>query len=93
MRVYPISHVFPTDNRHLGARLYQGNIYALAMGNLVQWEKQIKASFPAASFHEGEGKEGARGEKYRGRAGGWKWSGDSALCECLCAALAKKNKA
>lgn len=37
-------------------------------------------------------RDGARGGKERGSDGGWKWLGASVLCECLCAALAKKNK-
>lgn len=34
----------------------------------------------------------SEGGKERGSDGGWKWLGASVLCECLCAALAKKNK-
>lgn len=57
-------------------------------------EMQIKASFPCKFMEEASGGgEKERGGERRGSDGGWKWSGDSVLCECLCAALAKKNKA
>lgn len=56
-------------------------------------EKQIRASFPCNCMKtRAGGGETERGGKERGSDGGWKWLGASVLCECLCAALAKKNK-
>lgn len=76
------------------------NIYAPLVWKLGLFggeEKQIKASFPCKFMKmraEVERKAKKRKEKKkRGSDGGWKWSGASVLYECLCAALAKKNKA
>ena len=65
--------------------LRSGNVKTSLVG------KSIKAWFPCEFIKARARRSG--GEKYRGRDGGWKWSGASALCECLCAARAKKNKA
>lgn len=81
------------------AQLYLSKHLHSAGVNAVFWgeEKQIKALFPCKYMKmraEVERKAKKRKEKKtRGRDGGWKWSGASVLYECLCAALAKKNKA
>lgn len=56
-------------------------------------EKQMKALFPRKFTKTRAEVEEKRGEKNKRVRDGWKWSGAWVLWECLCAALAKKNKA
>ncbi len=74
-------------------QFYLSNIYTLVVWKLVLREKQIKALFPCKLKRTRAEVERRSEGKKRGSDGGWKWSGASVLCECLCAAIAKKNKA
>lgn len=73
------------------------NLLSCSVKNVFFWGGGADKSLVSLFIYEEAEEEGRlRGDEERekrGTDGGWKWWRALVLCECLCAAFAKKNKA
>lgn len=84
----------PVSSALSGKRLGSSGVKAAPVGRMIKTLLSCRFMQTRAKVkRRSEGREEREKENKQSNDGGWKWLEASVLCECLCAAFAKENKA